>query len=466
MRGRPKRRWGWWGVLVVMPTGCYVSFHDLAEGADVRMRDDAGGEFDGPEDGAGGDEGGWGGEAALEGVDGSGPEDAGEDVADSAARSYLEPESGLESFFGPESGLGVAWGGGGDVLAAFSGRVYGILLQEALVRAGADGHAAIYRLPVDHGHLETVWIDEALNASREFSICWSGEAFVAALPTDGVGIRLFGVDEAGHLIRDPLLLPNHPDPDGGGVVLCPSSGPLVLVPSAAGDTFRIHGIAVDGFPEGTFSDVSLPPFDNPPWRCKEAGGEVACLIRERVGVLELPRIAFLTREGAVRLSPLLSDSLDVDCAAGCDLVYLGDAIGLVWAAEEGSRRVLAFARTDLEGNAAAGPIVTTREVDRRYAGIRAATSGDTVLVAAWDPGEAGTASAHLLATDGTLLGDAVRVSAVCPYADPDPDLGCVTGAPGLWTGPAVFWEGDAYAAIWTAGPEPHVGAYRRFVVRP
>ncbi|MBI5502880.1 MAG: hypothetical protein HY907_21730 [Deltaproteobacteria bacterium] len=461
-------------VLALLLCGCYQSFFGSVEEDVSPTADDAGAFRDGSDGGPSGDDvaprddGGAVGDDGSSGdafVDGR-RDDAGGDAHDAATSGHLEPEGESESYYGTESGMEVQVHSGWLVPAAYSGSVYELIMDEDVPGATDDSYAAIYRLAPGGERLGTTWIDHWVEATSFGSICWTGEAFLAALPTTEAGIRVFGVDEDGNLLREPSLLPDHPESSAGGIALCPGTGPIILASSGAGDTRRLHRFGRDAVPDGTYADLPLPPLAGNVWEraCAEAGDEIACITAQPDGEPDPPSIVFIARDGGLRFSAPLPDPAPCEGGNGCDIVFLGDGLGLVWSADEGGKPILHYARTDLDGNMTVGPVSTGRQVGIGPLGFHAATSGSTLFVVteAAFGGAMGpaAATANLLALDGALLGDAVPVSHSCVW-DPPP---CTDG-PAFWRGMAVFWEADAYSAIWNTWPDAMV-AYRRFLVVP
>jgi hypothetical protein len=203
--------------------------------------------------------------------------------------------------------------------------------------------------------------------------------------------------------------------------------------------------------------------------CAEAGEEIACITDVSDTSSEPPRIVFIARDGILRCSSALSDPVVCGGGRGCDLVFLGDGLGLVWPLDDGGKGILTYARTDRDGNMTVGPIATGRLVALGPLGFHAATSGSTLLVVTEGSGaEFGPApaDAHLLGLDGGLLGAAVPVSRSCVWeCGPFEPCGECTKGSGFWRGMAAFWEGDAYALLWNTWPDAMV-ADRRFLVVP
>ena len=465
---RPGRRTkAAWALGALLLAGCYDSFFAAAgEEGDVRAADGDTRDRSVPDDGVDAPplEDGRADEASL---DVPRPDDGGE-PGDSEVRpsTHLEPETDAESFYGTASGMEVEVHSGWLVPAAFSGAVYELIMDEDVPWATDDGFAAIYRLVPGGERLETTWIDTAIDATQFGSICWSGEAFVVALPVLDVGIRVMAAGEDGRLLRDPVLLPDH-DPARGGQVYCLTGGPVVLAGEGVTDAsvHRLHYLGRDGTPAGTH--VDLEPFFLAPnmWlpACAEAGADIACLTTATGSVTGAARIVFVARDGTVRESPALPSPLPCEGNNGCDIVFLGDGLGLVWSADEGGKPILTYARTDLGGNVVVGPVSTHHQVGIGPLGFHAATSGTTLFVVTEGVMVEGiypAAAAHLLALDGTALGESLPLSRSCVW-DPPP---CTEG-PAFWRGMAVFWEGDAYSAIWNTWPDAMV-AYRRFLVVP
>jgi hypothetical protein len=371
----------------------------------------------------------------------------------------LVPED-HESLFGTESGMEVEVHSGWIIPAAFSGSVYEIIMEEDDPADTDTGFVAIYRLVPGGEILDTTWIDDIVSLSEWGSICWTGEVFLVALPTPGVGLRVFAVNEAGELVRPGSVL--DPDPlytarPGGSspVVLCPDEGPFII-DYPDGDS-AIYPVQRNGTPEGTITPVVLPMigmnvFGTP---CAEAGREAVCATSSG--------IAFIGRNGEVRLSEDISYEAPGTNGNGCDVVYTGSGVALLWSSDNGTDKIyLKYALFGMDGALLVPPTVSD-PIGQGPLGIHAASSGLNVFVVAEGAGEPGMVSphVHLLDLEGHPLDVPIPLSGLCPDS---PYWPC--DVPYYhWRGSSVFWEGDAYSAIWNTWPEMIV-AYRRFLVVP
>lgn len=126
---------------------------------------------------------------------------------------------------------------------------------------------------------------------------------------------------------------------------------------------------------------------------------------------------------------------------GRDLAFTGDGVAYIFS--EGWECTLMYTLFDLDGSVNIPPLASyTLGGDPMLDGIRAASSGDTVLAVAdgWNP------HLYLFDTTGLPLDAHILLSSSTPHPRPS------------WE---PFWEGDAYAVVWMQGGKI---AYRRFRV--
>jgi hypothetical protein len=414
-------------ISVLLLSGCGCS--ETGIGGDTSMDDSAGdtvldGTIDALTDGPGDAPSDWMPEPGIGSLvpEGDGtlfPTDTGEEV------------HGMHSFLMP---------------VAYSGDVYMLLM-----RAGSSSIDEIGAFRLDPGgtSLGTTWVD-AVETPYLPSICWSGEAFLAAIAVHDAGIRLVSLTGSGDLIRAPEIIA--PGPYGymswstGSPthILCPAGGPLLLdFDRPEGSTDHLYHLNPDGTPDDPFEEVhDYPPtadnYDKP--ACTEVGSGVAYLTGESPEC----RVFFIAEDGTVRLSDAFGEG--VSWSSGCSITAVGTDVAVVWTDRRGGdgKERLGYALVSNAGGFIVPPVTTGILVGREDTGYATASSGSHVLVVGMD-GVEGLPHAFLLDLLGNQMGDAHRID----VADP-----------GTF-GASPFWEGDAYAVIWPV----YMGVmYRRFRV--
>jgi hypothetical protein len=329
--------------------------------------------------------------------------------------------------------------------------VYLLAVDVGSTGVGLPLAIGLYRFDPAALELRQVWLDETGATTDYNSICWTGDAFVAALPTSRVGLRIVSLAADGTVLREPVVL--EPDdaysPVGAGqppVVLCASDGPFVVDHGrGVGGTDRLYALAADGYYAGTFVDADLPSFSTTPYfassPCSSTGAEVACATGSG--------LVFVRRDGTFRVSDAVPAPGICPSGMGCDVVSTDDGLAAVWLGSTPDRLALAFARFALDGAVVVPPVWGPDMAPMRQIGIRAASSGTTVLASGpgseFDP--MAPVQLYPFDTFGAQLGPSVMVGTEADTTTP------------------LFWEGDAYAALWWVPEGPWaVGAlaYRRF----
>ncbi|MBI4918212.1 MAG: hypothetical protein HY825_20420 [Acidobacteria bacterium] len=393
----------------------------------------------------------------------TGEDDALPDDADASGSEIvgLEPE-GTEEYIVPVGGETIR-PHRHAVPAALGDGVYAIVAD---VETGADGlRIGLYLFDREVRELRQVWLDEPGSTTEYNSVCWTGEAFVAALPTSRVGLRVLSVGADGALLRDPMALEADAtySPAGAGqppVVLCGGEGPFVIDHGrGAGGADRVYALAPDGTYGGGFVDVDLPAFSTTTYYastpCTAAGTEVACATPNE--------LVFVRRDGSHRLSdPVAAPGI---CPPGmsCDVTRTSDGLAVAWSALGTDSLTLTFARFGFGGALDRPPVAGPAVQATLRAAIRVANSGETVLVSAppSDPDPLAPVYVYLFDTSGVPIGVPL-VAGLCSGHEPGaPDCPFPMGGS---SATPVFWEGDAYAALWIPEGPWALGAlaYRRF----
>jgi len=359
--------------------------------------------------------------------------------------------------------------------AAFSGSVYSIPLA-TIMPSSYDHrrHLGVYRLEPGIDMLGVSWFMDGVDIIEDpetASICWSGEAFIAAIPMPGIGIYLLAIDEAGSLVRpleivgtdlayDPFLLPF-------GItasVFCPEDGPFLVDPGRGeGGADRLHRLTSDGALDGTFVDVDLPvledDMDLQP-RCPVVGREVACLVGPGDGDPPRFSVVLLDRDGSTRTITAWSDPSRVPWSDGepwffeaYDLVNANDDLALLFGSMDWStgeeRTYYGLISTDDTVVVPVRPIDVAASEPPIYMPV-AVCSGEFLLVASTSTGEMNAPIyLHLLDLTGEAVSPPLLVSTM------------TTEEGGTGYCPRLFWEGDAFAALWTRHRDLF---YQRFVV--
>jgi hypothetical protein len=224
-----------------------------------------------------------------------------------------------------------------------------------------------------------------------------------------------------------------------GLVLCPSEGPLVI-DHFAGDRFFL--LERDGSFSGTVTETPMRrfAFNSYSVPCTEAGREAVCATD--AGVL------FIGRDGTTRESDQIEGLSISSDGSGCDVAYTGAGVALVWGRNSLDETYLFYAFFDPDGGLVVPPVASDPIIGDPC-GIHAASSGSTVFVVTGGPRDTfPETAAHLLDLSGASL---------CPPAQVS------SRSHEFGRGMAVFWEGDAYSALWNPWPL-EVVAYRRFLV--
>lgn len=351
------------------------------------------------------------------------------------------------------------------VPAALGAGAYVIVVDVERTPDSVAPSIGLYHFDRGTGVLRQAWLDDPDTTTEYNSVCWTGEAFVAALPTSRVGLRVVSLALDGSVLHGPVVL--EPDaaysPAGAGqppAVLCASDGPFVIDHGrGAVGTDRLYALDADGAYGGSFVDADLPAFSTTPFYasppCAPTGAEVACATPSG--------LVFVRRDGSYRTSDAVPAPGICPPGMGCDVVRTDDGLAATWAAVTTDRVALTFARFAAAGAVLVPPVSGPGIQTMRDLSIRAASSGATVLASG--PGEdvdpLGPIQLYLFDTSGALLAPSL-VAGVCSGHDPGaPD--CPFPMGGTSTTP-VFWEGDAYAALWVPEGPWAVGAlaYRRF----
>lgn len=273
--------------------------------------------------------------------------------------------------------------------AAFSGSVY-----ELVVRVHGPGmpvptgRIGVCRLAPGGDLLGTTWTDATDEGAVGPSICWSGEAFVVALPaftpvsaTEDVlsGVRLLSFDEAGTRLHGPEMIPfpyalTPADPYPEPLVLCPNGGPILVgLGWGASGTDRLHLLSGDGAPSGDPIDLDLPEPDRAAWTrgraCTTWGAELACLSD---GVLH-----FVARDGTLRASEAVISSPEIHRAVSAWALAVTTAgIAILWpqAGADPDKVMLMYARVTGDGHVVVPPAATGQQVASRIPWLAAAGS--------------------------------------------------------------------------------------------
>jgi hypothetical protein len=343
--------------------------------------------------------------------------------------TLVSPESGADST--TESCLGAR-------CAAYSGRLYAVILQENTPWDEDSEFVGIYRMERGGTVLDTAWLDSEPDRSEgPTAICWSGHAFIASLRTESMGgVRLVAVDEAGALLRDPTLLAG---PGRTTQILCPEGGPFLLE-QPAGTSLTVRRLTVDGVGDGAAMTV---PFETRiEGACVEAGEDAACPADGR--------IVFVSRSGTARASDRIEMGEWRHDRSSLALAYTGDAVVYVWTATSGGgKSFLYHAEFSLDGRVA----VAAHPVAPGGCAVGAGSSGTSTLVflGLGDPGGE-RPTLVLLDRLGLVVGGPTRMPG---YED----------AFVFWNPMGVFWEGDTYGVLWNTWPREAV-LYSRWVVLP
>lgn len=377
---------------------------------------------------ADGRDGGW---EDIEPPDGWPP-----DVATDVGPGELEfEESTLAS---PESGEdSTTESCHGARCAAFSGTLYGIILQENTPWDEDSEFVGVYRMDRGGTVLDTAWIDSEPDRSEgPTAICWSGRAFLASLFTESMGgVRLVAVDEGGSLLREPSLVAGT---GGTTQIVCPEDGPFLLEQPASTD-LTVRRLTADGLAEGPPTTV---PFETRiESACIEAGAEAVCPADGR--------IVFVSRGGTARVSDPIEMGEWRHDHSTLALAYTGDAVTYVWTAvSSGDKAWLYHAEFSLDGHVVIPPHPTAPG----GRSVGAGSNGETTLVflGLGNPGEE-RPTLVLLDRLGLVLGGPTRMPG---YED----------AFVFWNPMGVFWEGDAYGVLWNTWPREAV-LYSRWRIR-
>ncbi|MBI5499253.1 MAG: hypothetical protein HY907_03355 [Deltaproteobacteria bacterium] len=345
--------------------------------------------------------------------------------------------------------------------AAWSGAAYVVLLEDRGDDWETPGPIALFRFERGTEGLHEVWVDDAADVTEYNSVCWTGEAFVAVLPTVDVGLRVLAVDAAGAVLRPPEVLGSDSTyvPAGHGeppVLLCPGSGAFVLDPGqGAGGLDRLYAVAPDGAVSGEFVDADIPTFARnlyfTPVPCAVSGDDAACATENG--------LAFVRGDGSARASDPLSGAPACGGPDGCDLAAAGPDLFLlgllpsIWPEAE-----LVLARWSSDGRLALPmvAVATTEGAGPEPSRLRASSSGSTALAVAFGGMHDIRASgAMLIGRDGAPM-DLLLPLATCSFLG---GPACMDHA--YADGGAVVWEGDAYAVLWITSRGV---AYRRLGV--
>lgn len=342
---------------------------------------------------------------------------------------------------------------------AFSGIVYSLLLIDEQTYTSRDP-IGVFRLATGGEFLETRWISSIPGGPDSAGLCWSGETFTAAFAMVGNGIQYISIHEDGTLAQPLQLLIDDPEDELDAfrgnypLVACPMGGPVVIDMRQTEEGFeRLFLYQNSGIYDNRFIDISLTTrladnYGYPP--CTTVENEVACICdienTDDVGIL------FIDRDGQQRYSePLPGDiSLVNFMMSGSTITKMGDyiaVIGIIVETEENKNRLL-YALYDRVGRLIVPP-VSSFQVGSNVYGMQSASSGMNILVQAPGLGEEHRAPPYLylLDTAGRALG-ASNLSTEPWLESHNVTIG-------------VFWEGDAYAVLWT---KVEGVMYRRFRV--
>ena len=406
---------------------------DADAAADAEARDDADGDADADADAGG---------------------DADVDVPDAppdGATAHLVPDD-TEAFF--DFGFPESWSDSVTPMhrhafpVAWSGSAYAVVLEDRSASDGAPGPIAVFRFERGVEGLHEQWVDDAAGLTEYNSICWTGEAFIVALPTIDVGLRVLALEASGSVIRAAEVLEpratyvpaEYGEPP---VVLCPETGAFVLDPGrGAGGLDRLYALTPDGAYSGDFVDADVPTFARnayfAPVPCTSAAGEAACAIDGG--------LVFLRRDGTVRAADPLPGAPVCGGPAGCDTAFAGAEVAVAGSsATSWPDAELLLSRWGTDGRVllATTSLGTTGDDGPVSPRIRAGFSGSTVAVVQfgelstpWPPfliglfGLDGSPMDKLPVTECTMAGG-------CDHSFVDAG--------------AVLWEGDAYVVLWVTG---------------
>jgi hypothetical protein len=318
---------------------------------------------------------------------------------------------------------------------AFSGEVYGLLLMDDSAWNEDVEFAGIYRLAPGGTYLGTSWVDRVNSNPDSIDICWTGEVFAATFLLNGTIIRVVSVDEDGVPVRPPedIVTERH----GAGHLLCPNVGPFIVEHFFTdGSPTKIYDMDMSGALSGRYTEVVLPELNG--FECTETESEAACLHENE------PKIVYFNKEGEYRSSDLLP--VEVEGRYGCNLVRTDGGVGIVWINEtESGKRYLMYAGFDLEGAVEVAPVQVMQAEDA----ARAGSSGSTIFVyiglGRWP--DMLLPNVILIDIDGNTLDGPVAVPDTNEF---NPSLG-------------IFWEGDAYGAMWENRRENLI-YYQRFLI--
>jgi hypothetical protein len=345
---------------------------------------------------------------------------------------------------------------------AYSGDVYGLLL-EATDAPENPGPLAAYVLDPDAGMLARAWIDDAAGRTDYNSICWTGTAFVAVLPTPAVGARVLAFSSGGTVMSGPAVL--EPDmaysPASEGfppVLVCAGTGPLFIDRGrAAGGMDRVYSLAADGTYSGAHADVDLPDVITNMYLatspCVGTSTEAACA--SDAG------LAFVTAAGGLHLSDPVGPMSPCISVYGCDVAWDGSDLVVAGTPLGGSVRQLRFARFTSTSGLLLPTLVGPASIPDDSYGVRVASSGDTlaILTGSIDAGMSGSSPMlHVLDAAGAWWAPEMAVAACVSPGGP-------CGFHIYGGGATVFWDGTRYVALWITGLDPAV-AIRAFRLAP
>lgn len=359
---------------------------------------------------------------------------------------------GPEHDYGPpgRSPLPIA----GHISAAFSGAIYALVAEPSGNEPGVD-EMTVLLLEPRGGALRPVWLDRSahlLNGRPIPSLCWTGESFLALLPTESSGLRLLAVGEDGTVLRyDTGLdaeLSEVPWPSvgsGTAVVACPAAGGLVAAAYDAAGRGHVLPLGPRGASVGHSEPADLLGVTLAQGTCTRVGVEAACAGTSGV--------AFVGGAAGVRRSEAVGMEGDPSNLA---VVAYSDAVGALWTLRQNSKEYLAFVSFALSGDVTVPPLYVVQLEEDSVMSTSAATDGSSILAAVvYDFEGTGEQQLALYALDlrGALLDGPIYLDTRSVSEYPDHYFG-VTAA-------SVHWEGDAFGVLWGYVDDPRLLAYRR-----
>jgi hypothetical protein len=333
---------------------------------------------------------------------------------------------------------------------AFSGSIYSLILFDDQHDPALDP-VGLFRLAPGGEFLEMRWIssfpDHDPDGPDYVGLCWSGETFFAAFAEDEEGIFYVSMFEDGTMAHDQQLLVDDPDSELDvwwrtyPLLACPDGGPMVFDMRQSDEGLeRLYLFQNNGMYENRYVDSSLDThlaYTSNSTYCTIVEHEVACI--GEVEHSDHAGIVFTDREGRQRYSEPLPGEIRTSnfYMYGGTITQAGDyiaIIGITADTEENKFRLL-YALYDREGWLIVPPVSDALVGYNRY-GMRSASSGSNILVQAAMYGEEyPPPHLYLLDLEGHAMGSSHPLTDTW-VDDPHQVIG-------------IFWEGDAYAVLWT-----------------